>query len=228
MIIFENYNNAKMKYGEPLVNMMKKQGVSDEYLDVACYLYINENISINQILDVIYDWKMYIDNDMRKIQYLTFNEMIHIIFKAKQEALHPNQIYNDGKVFIGELKTSKDIKRFPIKNKWCISKDNNYFNKYKRQGDRLYLIDNFDESYYLRFIIMIIHKNGDLDFWDFDNQLIQKKYLPDLYHKLSENSLRFIDKLSKTIKYCNEEFNESYKNHINNMIINSIIYGINT
>lgn len=192
MIIFENYNNAKQKFGK-LADNVKNMNVPDEYIDIICDFYIKKKINLDSLRTTIFQWIKYIDNHRRVIDGLSYEDMLLKLKQAKNAALRPNPIYEDAKVFIGEFKTLKDIKRFPIQNKWCISKDNNYFNRYKKQGDNLYIIDlKNEQSSFLRFLIMIINVKGNISFWDFDNQQVDKQYWSNFLSKMTTESKKFI------------------------------------
>ncbi len=75
MIIFENYNNAKQKFGK-LADNVKNMNVPDEYIDIICDFYIKKKINLDSLRTTIFQWIKYIDNHRRVIDGLSYEDML--------------------------------------------------------------------------------------------------------------------------------------------------------
>lgn len=93
--------------------------------------------------------------DVNRLSYEQFREILN---EYKRKYGIPNKIYDDGIVSIGKINNSKDIAKFPVKNDWCIMQPG-MFQKYKNEGFSFYIVDNGDESNYVRYIILMVGKD---------------------------------------------------------------------
>ena len=141
MEIFENYNNASQKYGKDIVQLMANQGISDKYLLSACRFYVEDKVPCDVIAYKVKQWNQYVvpfqSTDINKLQFDDFNQ---ILLQALRKASMPNKFFDNGAVEIGEFKTYKESKLFPIMNDMCICKTRKWFNYYQSPHSRYLLI----------------------------------------------------------------------------------------
>lgn len=168
MNIFENYNSAKQKYGEKLVQTLLSQGIPDEYLLSAARFYSEEKIDIDTLRYKFKQWNVYVKPcqriDVNHLDFKKFNDTILIQLK---EACVPNKIYDDGSVAIGEFKSFKNAKLFPINNNWCVSRQNKWFNYYKSGCEHM-LIIRYEQNKY----VLALLEKGNISFIDVLNHEI--------------------------------------------------------
>ena len=110
--------------------------------------------------------------------FKTYLEFKNEIKRAIDPYIYPNCLYNDGEISIGECKSYKDAKWFPIQNlaypdnnnDFCICKKDdgyNMYRKYKEDGRRIFFIYDKSRSVndaYKRVLMMC--KDGNLYFWN--------------------------------------------------------------
>ena len=116
-----------------------------------------------------------------------------------QKNNRPNQVFDDGKVFIGELKTYQDAENLPIKKVWCVCKAQSSFEKYKKKGCRLFFVDN-REGNDMCYTLIIAYPDGELDFWDMDDVKIEDDHIDGYFETFSEEAKGFLSTLSKNMK----------------------------
>ena len=118
MKIFENYNSAVGKYGEPLVRQMLSAGIPDKYLLSACRFHCSLPKKSIDILKVQFrQWMTYVVPFVRGVDVnnLTYEQFDELIRKEQQKHICPNPIYDDGNITIGEFKNKKDAALCPLK-----------------------------------------------------------------------------------------------------------------
>lgn len=141
MKIYENYNNASQKYGLEIVKLMSNQGISDKYLLSACSFYVEDKVPCDVIAYKVKQWNKYVvpfqKTDINKLRFDDFN---HILLQALKDASMPNKFFDNGTIEIGEFKTYKESKLFPVMNNMCICKTRKWFNYYQSPHSRYLLI----------------------------------------------------------------------------------------
>lgn len=198
MKIFENYNSAKQKYGENLVRELTDKGVPSQYLLAACR-FVHKGFSIGNIKKYIRQWMSYVkpnDNGQHDINNMSFEDFYETIQKYKRAYGIPNKIYDDGTVSIGKINSPKDMAKFPVENHWCISQPGR-FNQYKRDGYTFYLIDNGDESDYVRYAILMVGKDGIKYYYDLDNEQMTSNSVSEFQSHLTQEAISFIKTLNE-------------------------------
>ncbi len=99
---------------------------------------------------------------------------------TQQQSIYcPNSIFDNGVISIGEFKTMNDCMNYPIKD-WCITREeDNKFDAYKRQGDRLLIICSWNRTDSQRFVVAIASRNHKIKYFDLNDlpmDLIAKTY----------------------------------------------------
>jgi hypothetical protein len=172
MKILENYNTAKQKYDEELANIVLSNGIPNEYVYTACRYYTEDNIPIDVLQQKFRQWMSYV-RDLGKetlnVNNLSYKQFDNIIRGEIQKAIKPNQIYDDGTIFMGEFKTKENALLYPISNEWCTSK----YDQYVGNGYRLFVIENKSLDEPLKYVCASVY-NGRVIYWDVnDNQLYE-------------------------------------------------------
>ena len=210
MKIFENYNSAKQKYGENLVRELTDKGVPPQYLLAACR-FVQEGFSVDNIKKYIRQWMSYVkpnENGQHDINNMSFGDFYETIQKYKRAYGIPNKIFDDGTVSIGKINSPKDMAKFPVENHWCISQPGR-FNQYKRDGYTFYLIDNGDESDYVRYVMLMIGSNGVRDYWDLDNLKMTPDSIKEFETHLTPGALAFIQQIQENKHHNKLSLSES-------------------
>lgn len=99
---------------------------------------------------------------------------------TQQQSIYcPNLIFDNDTISIGEFKTIDDCMNYPIKE-WCITKeDDNKFDAYKRQGDRLLIICSWERQDSQRFVVAIANRSHKIKYFDLNDlpmDLVAKDY----------------------------------------------------
>lgn len=80
MIIIENFNNCKQKYGEVLPRNFLEAALPDMYLLSACRFHTESKISINNLIYLFKEWNKYVRNydqiDVNSLSYESFRQHI--------------------------------------------------------------------------------------------------------------------------------------------------------
>lgn len=126
-----------------------------------------------------------------------------------QKNNRPNQVFDDGKVFIGELKTYQDAENLPIKQVWCVCKAQSSFEKYKNKGCRLFFVDN-REGNDMCYALMVAYPDGELDFWNMDDIKIEDNHIDGYLETFTEEAKNFLLTISQNMK--NESTNKAKTN----------------
>ena len=126
-----------------------------------------------------------------------------------QKNNRPNQVFDDGRVFIGELTTYQEAENLPIKKVWCVCKAQSSFEKYKRKGCRLFFVDN-REGNDMCYTLMIAYPNGELDFWDMEDIKIEDNHIDGYLETFTEEAKNFLSTISQNMK--NESKNKTKTN----------------
>lgn len=186
MKINEGYNLAVKKYGKQIVDQIYRAGIPESFIDTACRFYTEDGVPIETLQDDFKKWNRFAlsnpsySNKWNKNlnafkSYLDFKRELQ---KAMTPFICPNPIYDDGNLSIGELKTQRDARWFPIQNlaypddnyAYCVSKNEGgykQFQKYKLLGYKMLIIydkskpanDEFKRAF-------VIARDGHLDFWN--------------------------------------------------------------
>ena len=196
MNISENHNTSIGKYGDELTKLMEKNGIGPKYLLSACRFHIDNHVPILTLALLFKQWNTYVmKNRPIDVNTLTYDEFRRTLSKYKKEFGIPNKVYDDGQVSIGEIQSNKDIERFPVKNNWCIKYPREYA-KYTSQGYRFFLIDNGDESDYVRYAILMVGKRGEQCYYDLDNSQLTDRSVNEFQSHLTQKALSFIQSIS--------------------------------
>lgn len=226
MNLLENYNTAKQKYGDKIVSAMSNNGIPPQYLLSACRFYQCHQIPIDKLQQLFKQWMTYVVKNGSSIDVnrLTFKQFYQTIQKFKFDYGIPNKVYNDGTVSIGKITSAKDMSRFPVTNDWCI-KQPNMFQKYKDAGYTFYIIDNRDESDYVRYVILMVGKDGRKYYYDLDNEQMTQDSVLDYQSHLTPQSISFIQSLTEN-KQHNTNMNKNKirltESQLHNMIRESV------
>lgn len=199
MKIFENYNTAKQKYGEEIVEKLSKIGIPSKYLLSACRFF-KEGVGSENLKNYFRQWMTYVVKNNRNIDVnkLTFKQFYQTVQKYKFAYGVPNKVYSDAHVAIGKINSAKDIAKFPIKNIWCISQPGKY-RKYINDGFSFYIIDNGDTSDYVRYVVLMIDKKGNKYYWDLDNEQMTPNSVSEFQSTLTQGAISFIQNLTENI-----------------------------
>ena len=200
MKINEGYNLAVKKYGKQIADQMYCDGIPKSFIDTACRFYAEDGVPIETLQDDFKKWNRYVLNNPSHTaqgnknlnvykSYLDFKKELQ---KAMNPFICPNPIYDDGNLSIGELKTQRDARWFPIQNlafpddnnDYCISKkEGGYqqFQKYRLLGYRMLIIYDKSKSVNDEFKrAFVIARDGHLDFWNnFDKPFGTTKHKDD-------------------------------------------------
>ena len=198
MELFENYNNAKQKYGETIVRNLIQIGVSPKYLLAACRFHQECDVPVERLKQLFRQWMTYVVRNDHSIDVnrLSFEQFYQTIQKFKFDYGMPNKIYADGTVSIGKVTSAKDLSKFPVANNWCI-KQPGMFQKYKTEGYSFYIIDNGDECDYIRYAILMVRNDGAKYYYDLDNSQMTQDSILNYQSHLTPQSITFIQSLSE-------------------------------
>ena len=201
MEINENYNTARQKYGNEMVKRLSEVGIPSKYLLSACRFF-NDGIGCDKLKNFFRQWMTYVvkNNKTIDVNKLTFEQFYQIIQKYKTAYGIPNKVYSDGQVSIGKISSAKDIGKFPVKNEWCI-KQPGMFRKYINNGYSFYIIDNGDVSDYIRYVILMVDRNGNKYYWDLDNEQMDSISIDRFHSYLTQGAITFIQNLTETKQY---------------------------
>ncbi|MBR5323773.1 MAG: hypothetical protein IKV14_03005 [Muribaculaceae bacterium] len=201
MKIFENYNTATQKYGHEIVKTLSDEGIPPQYLLSACK-FLQQGIKATDLKHYFRQWMTYVVKNDKNIDVnkLSFEQFYKTIQEYKRNYGIPNKVYDDGTVSIGKIDSHHDISKFPVKNNWCI-KQPGMFKNYINQGFSFYIIDNGDESDYVRYVVMMIGENGEKFFYDLDNSQMTPNSISDFQSHLTDEAISFIQKLNENNEY---------------------------
>ena len=186
MILDEGYNLAVKKYGKQIADQIYRAGIPKTFVDTACRFYVEDGVPIEQLQDDWKKWNRYVLNNPsynsknnNNLNYFkTYLDFKRELESAMKPFICPNPIYDDGNLSIGECKTQRDARWFPIQNlafpddnnDFCIGKNSGgfqQFQKYKQLGYKMLIIYDKSRSAndeYKR--MFVIARNGHLDFWN--------------------------------------------------------------
>lgn len=226
MNLLENYNTARQKYGERIVKELSDVGIPPQYLLSACRYYKEKQIPIERIQQLFRQWMTYVVKNSHTIDVnkLSFEQFYQTIQKCKAEYGIQNKVYSDGQVSIGKIIRAKDVSRFPIKNNWCI-KQPEMFQKHINDGFSFYIIDNGDESDYVRYAILMVGKDGRKYYYDLDNEQMTESSISDFQFHLTQGALSFIQNLNENKQY-NGNTKKKETTHLKESEFRSMIYEV--
>ncbi len=218
MKLLENYNSAKQKYGEKLVRAMVNNGIPDKYLLSSCRFYTEDNVPIPRLKQLFRQWLTYVVKvnnaiDVNRLSFINFVETIQQ-FKLKYQI--PNIVYKDSKVCVGKILSARDVSKLPISNTWCI-KQPGMFQKYIDNGCSFYLIDNGNNSDYIRYVVLMLDKAGKKYYYDLENMQLDKDDIEELKTYLTPQSITFISNLQE-----NKNHNIPFDNNNSQVIIKEV------
>lgn len=223
MILNEGYNLAVKKYGQQIAGQMYRAGIPKNFIDTACRFYVEDGVPIEQLQDDWKKWNRYVlNNPSYKSQYnknlncfKTYLDFKRELERVMKSFLCPNPIYDDGTLSIGECRTQRDARWFPIQNlaypdqnnDFCVSKNAGgfqQFKKYKQLGYKMLIIYDKSRSVNDEFKRMFaIARDGHLDFWNhFDRPCGTTKHKDDPIWK-------YIDSLPHEAQIALSKFAES-------------------
>ena len=200
MILDEGYNLAVKKYGKQIADQIYRAGIPKTFVDTACRFYVEDGVPIEQLQDDWKKWNRYVlNNPSYKSQYnknlncfKTYLDFKRELERVMKPFICPNPIYDDGNLSIGECRTQRDARWFPMQNlaypddnnDFCVSKNSGgfqQFQKYKQLGYKMLIIYDKGRSAndeYKR--MFVIARNGHLDFWNhFDRPCGTTKHKDD-------------------------------------------------
>lgn len=246
MKLFENYNSAVGKYGEPLVRKMLSAGIPNRYLLSACRFHCSPPKKSIDILKVQFrQWMTYVVPYIRGIDVnnLTYEQFDKTIRDEQQKYICPNPIYDDGNITIGEFKNKKDAAMCPLEPicdndyGFCVCSEMGY-NKYSKQGYRILVIN--DKSKALsndntKYVFALV-KNGVVDLWNANNLPIGStekpygneawQYIDNLPDNAQEALLTFAEQTkpreSKTNKNMKKNIVKLNENALRKMVAESV------
>lgn len=140
MILFENYNTAKQKYGIELVNQLSTLGLPPQYLLTACRFIKECNVPLQRMVNQFKEWTKYV---IKFVQYdankLSYDDFLSILSQEKSKHIVPNLIWQNETASLGRLNNAKDVQSIPVKNQWCI-KSQRRFNDYTSKGYMFFVV----------------------------------------------------------------------------------------
>ena len=225
MIIKENYNTCKQKYGKELTDRFLTNGLSDNYLMAACRFYIENHVPVTTLVPMFKEWNSYVSKyypniNPTNISYENFNKYIA---QAKLKHCLPNTIIVTDNASLGRLDNVKDARNIPVESTWCI-KARSRFDSIMRAGDELYAIYLPNEPAPFTYNIALIQR-GNITFWNSDNkrqfdygndpeknlhEIFLTKLPSEIYNYLLDRAEK---QRNKTIN-CNKNMNRNRKNVI--------------
>ena len=202
MILNEGYSLAVKNYGQRIADQMYRAGIPKWFIDAACRFHVQDGVPIEQLQDDSKKWNRYVLNNHSYKDENNYNKNLncfktYLDFKrelkiAMNPFICPNPVYDDGNLSIGECRTQRDARWFPIQNlaypdnnnDFCVSKNAGgfqQFQKYKQLGYKMLIIYDKGRSVNDEFKRMfVIARNGHLDFWNhFDRPCGTTKHKDD-------------------------------------------------
>ena len=202
MQINKNYNTSLGKYGEQLTKEMENNGISPNYLLSAGRFFNEIGVPIKTLSMLFKQWNTYVvkNNKSIDVNRLSYEQFREILNEYKRQYGITNKVYDDGMVSIGRINCAKDIAKFPVKNDWCI-KQPGMFQKYINQGYSFYIIDNDNESNYIRYVILMIGNDGTKYYYDLENEKMTQDSIAEFQSHLTQDAMSFIQNLNENKEY---------------------------
>lgn len=212
MELLENYNSAKAKYGE-IADKMRAARIADRFLLSACRFYSTNGVSPERLFEYFHQWCIYVlRHDRIDVNKLNYEDFRNKIREYKNRYGVPNQIYNDGKVVIGELKSHKDLAYFPVRTPWCIAQAE-MFAKYTNdpKAYSMYIIDNGEigKPDSDRYVCMQIDKYGVVSYWTLYNEPMMQSTMREYEETLTFGASSFIGELCEKKKAMSNDEQEA-------------------
>lgn len=89
MILFENYNTARQKYGIEMVNQLSTLGLPPQYLWSACRFIKEYNVPLQRMVNQFKEWVKYV---IKFVQYdvnkLSYDDFLSILSQEKSSFLY--------------------------------------------------------------------------------------------------------------------------------------------
>lgn len=166
MIINENYNSAKQKYGIEMVDSLSKLGLPPQYLLSACRFYNENGIPPQRLIVLFKEWMRYVMKYNKNIDVntLSYEQFYTIISQEKSKHCLPNVIFSNDNASLGKINNAKDVQSIPVRNQWCI-KSQRWFDNYNSQGYEFFVIYLPKEPLPFTFTIAAI-VNGNVEYFD--------------------------------------------------------------
>lgn len=202
MQINENYNTSLGKYGKKLTKEMENSGINPNYLLSAGRFFNETGVPIKTLSILFKQWNTYVVKNNKNIDVnsLSYEQFREILNEYKRQYGIANKVYDDGTVSIGRINNAKDIAKFPVKNNWCI-KQPGMFQKYTDQGYIFYIIDNGNESNYVRYVILMIGKDGSKYYYDLDNEKMTLNSISEFQTHLTQDAIAYIQNINENKEY---------------------------
>ena len=166
MKILENYNTASQKYGNDSVLAMQKEGIPGKYLLSACRFNADNGISPSVLKQKFRQWMTYVvkHDENIDVNKLNYNEFISIISYCFKEYCVPNKIFGNGDVYVGDIKSHKDVRQIPVENRWCI-KSEEWYSAYVSKGWKFLVVYMPKQPMPITYVIVGIH-DGNVEYYN--------------------------------------------------------------
>lgn len=212
-MIFENSNNAKLKFPKEYEEI-KSAKLPERYILSACRFFREVPVSIGTLRHIILLWHKYVylkdkSKDINKVK--TYNELCNIVLRESSKYKITKQIFNDNKVVIGIIENVSDVRRKDVSNIWCIKSDEQlqkYLAKYN-----LYLIDNGKLTTESLFVLAIKIGTGEKTYWDLQDYKYTMSNCIKIEEEFNEKSIQFINK--KLVQVAKDNKKDSFCNYNN-------------
>lgn len=165
MVLFENFNRAKQKYGEKIVKELSDLGLPPQYLLSACRFHNEQGTPIQTVVYQFKEWTKYvIKYSQYDVNRLSYDEFLKILSQEKSKHIVPNLIWQNEIASLGRLYNAKDVQLIPVKNQWCI-KSQRWFDNYTSKGYVFFVIYLPKEPLPFTFVVVAIC-DGDVEYYD--------------------------------------------------------------
>lgn len=166
MKILENYNTASQKYGNDSVLAMQKEGIPGKYLLSACRFNADNGISPSVLKQKFRQWMTYVvkHDENIDVNKLNYNEFLSIISYCFKEYCVPNKIFGNGDVYVGDIKSHKDVRQIPVENRWCI-KSEEWYSAYVSKGWKFLVVYMPKQPMPITYVIVGIH-DGNVEYYN--------------------------------------------------------------
>lgn len=118
-----------------------------------------------------------------------------------KQSFCPNLLFDNGVVSIGEFLTIEEAMNFPIKEVWCINRnDDNKFQAYKKQNTRILIICCWNKAIEdtTKFVVALLFTDGSIKYFDMnDLPLYPNEKKEQFLKSLGEDTLLFLNKISE-------------------------------
>lgn len=99
MKLYENYNNARQKYGTELVETLTQSGLPPQFLLSACRFITENGVPQQRIVNLFKEWMRYVakfnNTDVNKLSYEQF---FNLISQEKSKHCVPEDLRTNGNI----------------------------------------------------------------------------------------------------------------------------------